>query len=128
MGVYVINPDGSIQLSLGDTLSFNVNVTVTGYTPTEDDIALFTIKSSGGAKVYEKVYPLVDPTTGETKFLVTFQNADTDALSPGSYTYDVRFVINPTYDEETGRVTGGDQVITPKLPLPFTLLTVVGEV
>ena len=56
-----------------------------------------------------------------------FANAETDYLAPGSYTYDVRYVINPYYDSE-GKIVDGDQVITPKTPRTVILLSTVGQI
>ena len=61
------------------------------------------------------------------KFPVVFYNHDTDNLSPGSYTWDVRYVIHPYYDDN-GRIVDGNQVITPNAPMSMNLLTVVGEI
>lgn len=60
-------------------------------------------------------------------FTVTFMNADTDTLATGGYTWDVRYVINPYYDED-GKIVDGDQVITPNSPMSMNLLTVVGDI
>ena len=60
-------------------------------------------------------------------FTVTFSNGDTDKISPGGYSWDVRYVINPYYDE-AGNIVDGDQVITPNTPMGVQLLTVVGDI
>ena len=60
-------------------------------------------------------------------FTVGFANAETDYLTPGTYTYDVRYVINPYYDGE-GKIVDGDQVITPKTPRNVILLATVGQI
>lgn len=60
-------------------------------------------------------------------FTVTFNNADTDKVNPGGYSWDVRYVINPYYDEE-GKIVDGDQVITPNTPMGVQVLTVVGDI
>lgn len=117
---------GNIQLSVGDTASFKITATG-GHTFDAADRALFTVKDPGGAVVLERVYPLAEEDPGNGVFVVQLANADTDSLSPGAYSWDVRYVINPYYDE-TGRIVSGDQVITPKAALTLTLLPVVGEV
>lgn len=117
---------GEIQLSVGDTAAFKV--TATGdYTFETDDRALWTVKDPSGAVVLERVYQLAEEDPGNGIFVVMLANADTDSLQPGGYSWDVRYVINPYYDE-TGRIISGDQVITPKAALTLTLLPVVGEV
>lgn len=60
-------------------------------------------------------------------FTVTFYNSDTDQVTPGGYSWDVRYVINPYYDE-SGALVDGDQIITPNNPMNIQLLTVVGDI
>lgn len=117
---------GHVRLSVGDTASFKITATG-GYTFAEEDRALFTVKDPGGAVVLERVYALAAEDPGNGIFVVNLANADTDSLQPGAYSWDVRYVINPYYDER-GRIVSGDQVITPKAALTLTLLPVVGEV
>ena len=122
--MFSINEAGNITLSVGDTASFTV--TTTGYTFGENDRALFTVKNAGGTVIFERAYAL-DTELGNGVFLVEFLNADTDTLTPGNYSWDVRYIINPYYDD-TGRIVDGDQVITPKTALTLTLIPTVGEV
>lgn len=116
--MFQINGD-NIILSLGDTASFDVSAT--GYEFASNDRALFTVKASDGRIVYQKAYALEDGV-----FRVEFHNEDTDSLTPGSYSYDVRYIMNPVYND--GKIVDGDQVITPKTASTITLLSVVGEV
>ena len=60
-------------------------------------------------------------------FTVYFLNADTDSIAPGVYSWDVRYIIHPYYDD-AGRIVDGDQVLTPNAPMNLNLLTVVGDV
>lgn len=114
--------DGStITMSRGDTGS--VVFKATGHTFAAEDRALFTMKSPEGTVVKQEAYPI----DSGGVFTVYFLNAETDYLAPGSYTYDVRYVIGPIYDEE-GNIVDGDQVITPKLPQPLILLATVGNI
>lgn len=110
----------TINLSIGDTGS--VDFTASGYTFAPEDRALFTIKSATGQIIFEKLYAL---TNG--KFTVEFKNSTTDQLAQGAYSYDVRYIIHPYYDE-SGRAVSGDQVITPNRPMTLNLINVVGEV
>jgi hypothetical protein len=116
----------NIELSRGDTgaLTVKANATLEGepYVFGANDRALFSIKSGNGEIIMQKVCPMVD-----NAFTVQFLNADTDSLAPGSYSWDVRYVINPYYDD-SGRMINGDQVITPRAPMSLNLLTVVGDV
>ena len=118
--------DYVITLSRGDTGALKVNATATlngePFTFGADDRALFSIKNANGEIIMQKVCEMTD-----NAFTVYFLNADTDSLSPGSYSWDVRYIIHPYYDSE-GHIVDGDQVITPKTPMNMTLLTVVGDV
>ena len=115
----------NISLSRGDTGAMRVTATATlngqPFTFGEDDRALFSIKNAQGEVVKEKVAAMTN-----NQFMVYFLNADTDSLSPGPYSWDVRYVINPLY--QNGRIVDGDQVITPKEPQTMQLLTVVGDI
>ena len=111
---------GEIKLSRGDTGS--VVFRATGYTFASEDRAVFTMKSQDGTVVKESDYEIEDGA-----FTVDFINADTDYMAPGSYTYDVRYVISPSYDSG-GKIIDGDQVITPKTPRAVILLPTVGEI
>ena len=119
----------NIAISRGDTgaIRFIAHAkyrgTDTPYTFGERDRAVFSIKNGSGTVVKEKISAITD-----NKFVVVFHNPDTDQLAIGTnYTWDVRYIINPYYDE-SGRIADGDQVITPRLPAQMNLLTVVGDV
>lgn len=116
----------NINLSRGDTGAMKVKATATlngePFTFGENDRALFSIKNGQGEVVKEKIAAMEN-----NEFTVYFLNADTDSLSPGPYSWDVRYIINPYYDA-SGRIVNGDQVITPKEPQTMQLLTVVGDV
>ena len=118
--------DYNISLSRGDTGALRVNATATlngePFTFGSDDRALFSIKNANGEIIMQKAYQMTN-----NAYTVYFLNADTDALSPGAYQWDVRYIIHPYYNSE-GQIVDGDQVITPKQPLTMTLLTVVGDV
>ena len=123
----MFNVDGyNINLSRGDTGAMRVIATATlngePFTFGENDRALFSIKNGQGEVVKEKIAAMEN-----NVFMVYFLNADTDSLSPGPYSWDVRYIINPYYDA-SGRIVNGDQVITPKEPQTMQLLTVVGDV
>ena len=116
----------TIRLSRGDTGAMKIKATATlngePFTFGPNDRALFSIKNGQGEIVKEKVAAMEN-----NEFTVYFLNADTDNLSPTSYSWDVRYIINPYYDAN-GRIIDGDQVITPKEPMSMNLLTVVGDV
>lgn len=120
--MFIVNPEtNQIQISRGDTGA--IIIAVTGYSFDENDRALFSIKGNNGQVVKQKAYPI----DANGRFMVTFYNADTDTLAPGAYSWDVRYVIHPYYND-SGDIVDGDQVLTPKLPMGVQLLTVVGEI
>lgn len=90
-----------ITLSRGDTGALRIRATAkrrdTGadYVFGERDRAVFSIKAGNGQVVKQKSYPIVN-----NMFTVVFFNADTDQLSPGGYSWDVRYVINPYYQDD----------------------------
>lgn len=116
----------SISLSRGDTGAVRIKADATlneeAFTFGSDDRALFSLRNANGELVMEKVSEMQD-----NAFVVYFQNGDTDGLASGSYTWDVRYIIHPYYDD-SGRIVNGNQVITPKEPQSLTLLVVVGDV
>ena len=117
--------NGAITLSRGDTAAFTVTARA-DYEFQPEDRALFTLKDSAGEVILERVYHL-DTELGNGVFLVQLSNGDTDQLAPGVFTWDVRYVLHPYYDEN-GRIVDGDQVITPKAAQGLTLVATVGEV
>lgn len=114
--------DYTINLSRGDTGAIKF-IADTEFTFSADDRALFSIKNAVGEVVKQSAFAL----DAEKAFVVTFFNADTDNLAPGTFNWDVRYIIHPYYDSQ-GRIVDGDQVITPRQPMQLQLLNVVGEV
>jgi hypothetical protein len=115
----------NINLSRGDTGALKVSATATlegqPFTFGADDRALFSIKSGNGEIIMQKICEMT-----ANEFTVYFLNADTDSLAPGVYSWDVRYIIHPYYQDR--RIVDGDQVITPRAPMSMNLLTVVGDV
>lgn len=111
-----------ITLSRGDTGAIKF-IADTDHTFTENDRALFSIKNAVGEVVKQAAFAL----DSNKSFTVTFFNTDTDNLAAGSYSWDVRYIIHPYYDNN-GNIINGDQVITPRQPMEMQLLQVVGEV
>lgn len=109
-----------ITLSRGDTGA--VVLTASGYDFGSSDRALFSVRNGAGTMVIQRIYEMED-----NAFTVTFFNADTDTLMPGTYYWDVRYVINPTYDT-SGNIIDGDQVLTPNTPMNLKLLAVAGDI
>ena len=119
----MFNVDGYvITLSRGDTgaIKFTAN---TDHTFDEVDRALFSVQNAIGEVVKQQAFEIDE----NKSFVVSFFNADTDTLAAGSYSWDVRYIIHPYYDD-SGNIIDGDQVITPRQPMELQLLQVVGEV
>lgn len=119
----------SITMSIGDTGA--VAFRAVGYDFTEDDPedetvvgdrVLFTLKGPSGEIVMEKLCPLEN-----NRFVIYFHNSDTDSLQPGTYTWDLRCIIHPYYDE-SGKVRDGDQISTPYQAMTLTLVSTVGTI
>lgn len=121
--MFIVDEENNvISLSKGDTGALWIAIDPDGYVFQPEDRAVFSIKDSRGNLVKSRAYEIED-----NEFLVTFFNADTDQLTPGSYSWDVRVVLHPYYSE-TGEIIDGEQVITPNLPMQCSLLQVVGEI
>ena len=113
--------DGTrIIMSRGDTGS--IDFTAGGYDFGTDDRAVFSVKNGHGQVVKQNAYAMEDGA-----FTATFLNADTEDLPAGEYTWDVRYVIEPQYDDDDN-IVDGTQVITPMEPQPMTLLDTVGRI
>lgn len=110
-----------ITMTAGDTGAFVMHFS--GYEFTQDDVVLFTIKTGSGGVVIEREYQ--PDANGDV--LVCFFNSETEGYGAGNYLWDIRIVIH-AYRDENGRVTNGDQVITPYEPQQFTLISAVGTV
>ena len=121
MSFHVDPTTKTITLHRGDT--GEVTVKVTGHTFLADDRALFTVKDASGSVIMKRVYEL-----DNNEFTVTFANADTDYLSAGQYSWDVRYVIDPEYDPDTGEIIDGDGVSTPGSPYTLMILGTVGPI
>ena len=117
----MFNVEGNtITLSRGDTGT--VTIGVSGYTFGSNDRALFTVAGGGEVKMRREL-PIVDGVV-----TIEFVNSDTDSLNAGNYSWDIRFVMNPMYDQESGLIYDGDEVNTPELPMPLVLLPTVGQI
>ena len=84
---------------------------------------MFTVKDNYGGVMIQKI---MTP-NADNEVEVVFQNDTTDTLTSGTYYYDVRYIINPYYDEQ-GNIVNGDRVITPKERQQFVLIPIVGDV
>ena len=110
----------AINLHRGDTGT--IGITARGYDFGENDRALFTVKDKSGTIVKQAAYAMEN-----NRFQVSFLNSETDYLDSGLYEWDVRYIVNPVYDE-SGNIVDGDAVATPKDPMDLNLYRTVGQI
>lgn len=101
---------GMIRFRAGDRLELG-----------ENDCGVFTIRRRKGGTVLEKV---IAPE--ENAFLMPFTHEETE-IPADDYEWDIRIILDAKKDE-TGRVTGGREVITPFGPGLFRIERAVGNV
>jgi hypothetical protein len=119
---------GAVTLNQGDTGSYEIEAERDDGEPwTEYDRMTWCLKM-GDDVILERVYRLDNPDEDDTLangvVRIEFTNAQTKALSPGSYTWEPRFMIGAYMAD--GRVISGDGVDTPGLdgqgePMPFNV-------
>lgn len=124
-----INPDTSaITMHRGDTGAYWVQLGKKSGGDFEDgDIAIYTVKQ-GANILIERVFPLDDDEgAGNGRFLIAFRNSDTDTWAAGSYTTELRVVLNPV--TSGGQPVDGDTVRTiTKSKSTITILDVQKEI
>lgn len=129
--MFIVNEDnGSVTMNVGDTGAWFVQGERDDGEPfTEDDRAVFTVKDASDTIVLERIYRLDDDEgLGNGVIFIVLYNDDTDDWAPGSYTYEIRYVINPYYNDK-GEIVSGDIVDTPGIdgsgdPIHMTLKAV----
>ena len=119
---------GAVTLNQGDTGSYEIEAERDDGEPwTEYDRMTWCLKM-GDDVILERVYRLDNPDEDDTLangvVRIEFTNAQTKALSPGSYTWEPRFMIGAYMAD--GRVISGNGVDTPGLdgqgePMPFNV-------
>ena len=112
-----------IAITAGDTALMAICPDETGYVPTENDRAIFTVRErpKRRALIEKTIAPEADG-----RFVVCFENEDTAKLKPREYVWDVRLAIQATVDEN-GKVTDAEQIITPCPPGIVFVLAAIGE-
>ena len=124
---------GAIEMNIGDTGSFQVEAHRSDDEAwTDDDVATFTVRNASGEDVIVRDYGLNDQELGNGIIAIEFQNHDTDELPAGSYTWEIRYVVNALYDAD-GNVVDGDIVRTPGVdgkgnPMNLTLKSVMRDI
>lgn len=112
-----------IAITAGDTALMAICPDETGYVPTKNDRAIFTVRErpKRRALIEKTIAPEADG-----RFVVCFENEDTAKLKPREYVWDVRLAIQATVDEN-GEVTDAEQIITPCPPGIVFVLAAIGE-
>ena len=112
-----------ISITAGDTALMAICPDETGYVPTANDRAIFTVRErpKRRALIEKTIAPEADG-----RFVVCFESEDTARLKPREYVWDVRLAIQATVDEN-GEVTDAEQVITPCPPGILFVMAAIGE-
>ena len=112
-----------ISITAGDTALMAICPDETGYVPTANDRAIFTVRErpERRALIEKTIAPEADG-----RFVVCFESEDTARLKPREYVWDVRLAIQATVDEN-GEVTDAEQIITPCPPGILFVMAAIGE-
>ena len=112
-----------ISITAGDTALMAICPDETGYVPTANDRAIFTVRErpTRRALIEKTIAPEADG-----RFVVCFESEDTARLKPREYVWDVRLAIQANVDEN-GEVTDAEQVITPCPPGILFVMAAIGE-
>lgn len=112
-----------ISITAGDTALMAICPDETGYVPTANDRAIFTVRErpKRRALIEKTIAPEADG-----RFVVCFESEDTARLKPREYVWDVRLAIQANVDEN-GEVTDAEQIITPCPPRILFVMAAIGE-
>ena len=112
-----------ISITAGDTALMAICPDETGYVPTANDRAIFTVRErpKRRALIEKTIAPEADG-----RFVVCFESEDTARLKPREYVWDVRLAIQAIVDEN-GEVTDAEQIITPCPPGILFVMAAIGE-
>lgn len=112
-----------IAITAGDTALMAICPDETGYVPTGNDRAIFTVRErpKRRALIEKTIAPEADG-----RFVVCFESEDTARLKPREYVWDVRLAIQANVDEN-GEVTDAEQIITPCPPGILFVMAAIGE-
>ncbi len=110
-----------ITISRGDTGEMTIHAN--NATFATGDRAVFTVAPRGGGEpLFYQEYPL-----NNGSFTVVFTNDQTDDWQPGTYKWQVRYVWEPTYDSQSGKINGGTRVKTPWEEKDFVVQKVLSD-
>lgn len=99
--MFEVNPDtAAITMHSGDTGSFTLHAErASGESWTEDDRMQMTVTSPAGIIVMKRYYRLDDQyDLGDGTVLIEFHNDDTDDWTPGAYSTEFRFDVDPIWE------------------------------
>lgn len=117
----MITIDGfNISIRRGDTGAFDIHTT--GYNFGVNDRALFTIKDSNRKAIRRELLEITNNTV-----TIEFVHADTKSMKVGEYTWDIRFIVDPEYDDNDNP-TGGTEIDTPYTDMRFSVGRTVGDI
>lgn len=119
----------AITMHKGDTGAYWVTLTKKSGDPFEEgDVAFYTVKQGSTVKMERKYALDDDEGAGNGRFLIAFVNSDTDTWASGSYSTEIRVVLNPA--AYTGMdVQDGDTVRTiTKSKSTITILDVLKNI
>ena len=90
---------GNVRMYAGDTGSFKVHISrKNGESWPDTARLLYTVTNGSGEIVIQRLYRLDDQwDLGDGKFLVEFHNDDTDDLTPGTYSVEMRVDLDPVW-------------------------------
>lgn len=117
--VKVIPQTKEIRMYGGDTGS--ISVRPKGYSFESADRALFTVKNHKKEEVMSRLLPIENGVV-----TIRFEHGDTKDLPAGEYKWDLRFYIQPQYDQQE-KLIGGEEVETPGSPYILTIKDTVGK-
>lgn len=128
--MFRVSETGAVTMHVGDTGAYIVTATRESGEPfSADDRLIYTVKNAQNQIVRQQYYELDnDDSIGNGKVMIEFHNADTDTWPVGTYQTELRYVINPYYDEND-KIIDGDIVRVPENgQSTLTLNAVRGEV
>lgn len=105
MAVVYDQNSNKITMPIGDTYTFNVNVS--GGLLTDGDIAMFAISNSDGEDALCKTF-----TINGGRCTVRLNSADTVNIEKGSYTWNIRLLHGAKVVDGKVEIDDSDEVIT----------------
>lgn len=116
----MITVDGtSISIMQGDTGTVTIQTSGVNFEST--DRALFTIKDNNRNAVRRNILEITN-----NAVTISFTHDDTKAMRIGDYTWDIRFIVDPEYEDE--EIVDGTVIDTPYTDMRFHVGRTVGDI